>query len=426
MATSEQQCNHGIILRAAIAVRALVIAFVLTFLAAQVSAGQAFNVIYNFDLQHGQSPWSGPIMDRAGNLYGTTFYGGGNQNGVAYKLARAGAGWIFTPLYNFAGGSDGAHPFAGVTIGPDGALYGTTFYGGGSGCGLGCGTVYRLSPPPATCQSTLCSWIETVLYRFSGSADGGMPFAGVVFDHAGNLYGTTTSGGLNNCGGSGCGVVYKLTRSGGGWTEAVLYSFTGAADGASPRAGLAFDSAGNLYGTTVGGGSSGQGVVFQLQPSGAGWTENVLYSFSGGADGGGPIAGLILDSLGNLYGSSANDGTGLCKVFELSPSGGSWNFALLYSFTSAEGANCAANLAMDSLGNLYGTTAGGGTYQNGVVFKLTPSGGNWTYTALHEFTGGSDGEDSFSTLVFDSGGNLYGTASLGGSHGAGVVWEISP
>lgn len=408
------------------AVRLLAAAFVLTMLVAQPSPAQTFNVIYNFNLQTGQSPWSGPTMDRAGNLYGTTFNGGSSGNGIAYKLTRVGAGWIFTPLYSFAGGSDGAHPYAGVTIGPDGAIYGATYYGGGSGCGLGCGTVYRLAPPPTTCNSTLCAWNETVLYRFNGSADGALPFAAVAFDQAGNLYGTTLSGAGNGCGGNGCGIVYKLTRSGVNWTESIVHTFTGGTDGSSPRAGITLDSAGNLYGTTTLGGNYGYGVVFQMTPSGGGWNENVLYTFTGGADGGSPLSGVIFDGLGNLYGGNANDGSAPCKAYELSPSGGSWNFTLLYGFTYEQGANCARNLGFDNAGNLYGTTAGGGSYANGVVFELSHSGGSWTYTALHEFTGGDDGEDSYSNIVIDSSGNLYGTASLGGTHGAGVVFQLAP
>lgn len=408
------------------AARLLAAAFVLTMLVAQPSPAQTFNVIYNFNLQTGQSPWSGPTMDRAGNLYGTTFNGGSSGNGIAYKLTRVGAGWIFTPLYSFAGGSDGAHPYAGVTIGPDGAIYGATYYGGGSGCGLGCGTVYRLAPPPTTCNSTLCAWNETVLYRFNGSADGALPFAAVAFDQAGNLYGTTLSGAGNGCGGNGCGIVYKLTRSGVNWTESIVHTFTGGTDGSSPRAGITLDSAGNLYGTTTLGGNYGYGVVFQMTPSGGGWNENVLYTFTGGADGGSPLSGVIFDSQGNLYGGNANDGSAPCKAYELSPSGGSWNFTLLYGFTYEQGANCARNLGFDNAGNLYGTTAGGGSYANGVVFELSHSGGSWTYTALHEFTGGDDGEDSYSNIVIDSSGNLYGTASLGGTHGAGVVFQLAP
>ena len=408
------------------AARLLAAAFVLTMLVAQPSPAQTFNVIYNFNLQTGQSPWSGPTMDRAGNLYGTTFNGGSSGNGIAYKLTRVGAGWIFTPLYSFAGGSDGAHPYAGVTIGPDGAIYGATYYGGGSGCGLGCGTVYRLAPPPTTCNSTLCAWNETVLYRFNGSADGALPFAAVAFDQAGNLYGTTLSGAGNGCGGNGCGIVYKLTRSGVNWTESIVHTFTGGTDGSSPRAGITLDSAGNLYGTTTLGGNYGYGVVFQMTPSGGGWNENVLYTFTGGADGGSPLSGVIFDGLGNLYGGNANDGSAPCKAYELSPSGGSWNFTLLYGFTYEQGANCARNLSFDNAGNLYGTTAGGGSYANGVVFELSHSGGSWTYTALHEFTGGDDGEDSYSNIVIDSSGNLYGTASLGGTHGAGVVFQLAP
>ncbi len=401
-------------------------AILLAVVATLAAHAQTFNVIYNVPGQLGGEPWSGVTMDRSGNLFGTTFYGG-NGHGSVYKVTHSGSGWVASVLYTFTGGTDGAYPYAGITIGPDGALYGTTYGGGGTGCGYGCGTVYRLHPPASFCRTAICSWTETVLYRFTGGPDGRAPYAGIAFDQAGNLYGTTLAGGLSTCnGGFGCGVVYRLASSGGSWTQTVLHSFAGGNDGAAPRAGLVLDSSGRLYGTTAQGGRSGQGIVFQLASSGSSWTENVLYSFTGAGDGGGPIAGLIFDSLGNLYGATANGGSGLCKVFELTPAGSAWSFALLYSFTYLEGANCAASLTLDGAGNLYGTSAGGGTFANGVVFKLTPSGGAWTYSALHEFTGGSDGEDLYSTPVLDALGNVYATASLGGGAGGGTVFQIAP
>jgi uncharacterized repeat protein (TIGR03803 family) len=411
--------------RRALAARVLAGAFVLMVLATQMAQGQTFDVLHTFDGQNGRQPWSGLAIDRRGNLYGTTFFGGAGY-GIVFKLTPSGSGWTFSPLYSFQAGNDGAYPYAGVTIGPDGALYGATYQGGGGACNLGCGTVYRVSPPATPCKTAVCPWNETVLYHFGGGADGANPFAGLVFDQAGKLYGTTTTGGLNDCGGFGCGVVYELTPSGGGWIQSVIHSFVGGSDGSDPKAGLVLDTAGNVYGTTVLGGAYNNGTVFQLQPSGSGWVENVLYSFTGGTDGGQPTAGLILDSLGNLYGGSAEDGTSVCKVFEMSSSNGNWSFALIYSFTYLQGANCARSLALDSAGNLYGTTAGGGTFANGVVFELSPSGGTWTYAALHEFDGPDDGEDAYSTPVFDGAGNLYGTTSIGGTHGSGVIFEITP
>jgi uncharacterized repeat protein (TIGR03803 family) len=225
-------------------------------------------------------------------------------------------------------------------------------------------------------------------------------------------------------------VVFKLTRTGGSWTESVLYAFTGGADGANPWAGVTLDRLGNLYGTTsAGGGSSNSGTVYELSPSGSGWTEKILHSFQRPVDGAVPYAGVILDRSGNLYGATQygapnNGGT----AFELSPSGGSWNFSTLYSFTGTGGGLAkgpTANLLLDSAGSLYGATAGDGAQSFGTVFKLTHGGGGWTYTSLHDFTSGSDGELPRSNLVFDGSGNLYGTA-YGGVDGKGVVFEITP
>src|SRR5271166_1949839 len=248
------------------------------------------------------------------------------------------------------------------------------------------------------------------------------------------LYGTTAyGGGGSGCGGNnGCGTVYKLTPSNGGWTESVLYSFQGGSDGAFPYAGVIFDQAGNLYGTTAYGGGSGCagngcGTVFQLTSSGSGWVENTLYSFQGGNDGASPFGGLIFDQSGNLYGSTAytsSFGVGGGTVFELSPSGSNWIHTVLYSFSG--GAGPYDTLTIDA-GNLYGTTNRDGAYGYGSVFKLTHSGGGWTYTSLHDFTAGSDGGYVYGGVILDSSGNLYGTTQYGGSGGdTGVVWEITP
>jgi len=439
-----QRPNQEITSRAAVAVPALVIVLLLTVFATQAALAQ-FNVIHAFTgAADGRYPYSGLTIDRGGNLYGTTFYGGATNDGVVYKLAPAGSSWIFSPLYSFQAGSDGAYPYASLTIGPDGALYGTTYGGGGSGCGYGCGTVFRLTPPASSCKTAICSWSETVLYRFSGGADGRAPHSGVVFDQAGNLYGTTVFGGATSCNnGNGCGVVYELTRSNGGWTQSVPYSFAGGNDGMLPYSGVTVDPAGNLYGTTSEGGPYGQGTVYQLTPSGSGWAEKLLYSFTGGTDGAAPYGGLNFDSFGNLYGTASGGGSGGLGLmgiappvatggtaFELSPAGGSWTFALIYTFTESGGGGLGpyANLIMDSAGNLYGAAGGGGLPPgyDGTIFELSPANGSWTYTSLHQFTGGSDGEDPFCALVFDAAGNLYGTATYAGAYGNGVVYQITP
>jgi uncharacterized repeat protein (TIGR03803 family) len=391
--------------------------FLLVVVAAQLAPAQTLIVLHNFTgAIDGEHPYDGVTLDRGGNLYGTA-YEGGTGAGTVFKLSHQGSGWTFNTLSTFAGG--GANPYAGVVFGANGTLYGTTSKGSVNG---GNGTVFNLSPPPTICNSSFCPWTETLLYSFTGSPDGYGPGLGdVTFDPASNIYDTTYAGG------SGYGIVYELTPSGGGWTENILHSF-GYSDGAYPYSRVIRDSAGNLYGTTWGGGANGAGTVFELTPSGSGWTHTVLYSFQPASDGGNPYSGLMFDSSGNLYGATSSGGSGGGgTVFKLTPAGnGTWTYSVIYSFTGANDCGPQNNLAMDQAGNLYGTTYCDGANKLGNVFKLTPTGGGWTYTSLHDFTGGSDGEIPFCSVAFDASGNLYGTAVTGGSRGAGTVWEITP
>jgi uncharacterized repeat protein (TIGR03803 family) len=339
-----------------------------------------------------------------------------------------------TTLYSFGGGSDGAES-ASLIADASGNLYGTTTSGG-----TGSGTVFMLTPPTMSGRP----WTETVLYTFAGGSDGANPIVGLIADTSGNLYGTTTSGGS-----TGNGTVFKLTpptTSGGPWSETVIWSFT-ASDGAQPFAGLIADVSGNLYGTTYAGGlpfvdglRPNWGKVFRLTPpttSGGPWTETVLYTFAGGSDGANPLGGLIADASGNLYGTTLFGGTGKGTVFKLTPpttSGGPWTETVLYTFTGPpDGANPRGNLMFDVAGDLYGTTLWGGT-GNGTVFKLTPpttSGRPWTETLLYTFAGGSDGGQPFGGLIADGSGNLYGTTSGVGRYGTvstsnGTVFKLTP
>ena len=328
-----------------------------------------------------------------------------------------------TPIYSFTGGDDGANPDAKVIFGPDGGLYGTTINGGGGGCGGGgCGTVFKLTVPATACKSAVCTWAETVIYRFMGGSDGSGPaFSDLIFDQAGVLYGTTRFGGVADGG-----TVYELVPSGGGWTENVIYRFGGSPDGDLPNSGVILDGAGNLYGTTYYGGTDGVGTVYQLSPSGSGWDERIIHDFPGsGEDGVVPACGLILDPSGNLIGATPAGGSGGGgTVFQLTPSGGAWTFSLLYNFSAGTGPY--ASLMMDAAGSLYGTTFTVGTDGYGSVFKLTSSGGGWTYADLYDFTGGNDGANPESTPVFDANGNLFGTTNAGGVYGQGVVFELTP
>lgn len=414
---ARQQAQHRRWLGAVVA---LTIVFILAVVATQSAQAQTFTVIHNFtDGGDGGYPSAGLTIDRAGNLYGTT-NSGGASSGKVFKLTQSSGGWGLSPLYSFTGNDDGAFPAAGVIFGSDGSLYGTTYNGGGE---CSCGIVFNLTPPARAPASVLASWTETVLYRFKDIPDGSNPSYGdLVFDQNGNLYGTTVFGGAGASG-----TVYKLTPSDDGLTEDVLYSFTGGSDGGNPYAGVVFDKAGNLYGTTLQGGAYYNGAVFELMRSGSGWTEKILYSFQNGSDGAYPEGGLILDASGNLYGTTLAGGqAGAGTVFKLTPSDGSWTFVPLYSFTCDYGSGPVANLIMDQDGNLYGMTYGDRGPDYGTVFKLTSAGGSWTETVLHRFTNGGDGGSPYGSLVFDADGNLYGTTSYGGAYDAGVAFEITP
>jgi uncharacterized repeat protein (TIGR03803 family) len=346
----------------------------------------------------GSQPRAGLIRDSAGNLYGTTVYGGTAGLGVVFKVNTAGQE---TVLYNFCsleGCADGYEPFTGVIRDQAGNLYGTTEFGGTPGRA---GVVYKISP----------SGQETVLYSFTGGTDGGAP-AGLVRDSAGNLYGTALTGGT-----AGAGVVFEVSASG---QETVLYNFTGGADGGNPFAGVIRDSAGNLYGTTGEGGTAGAGVVFEVNASGQ---ETVLYSFTGGADGAHSFAGLVEDSAGNLYGTTLDGGTaGAGVVFKVAAAGGQ---TVLYSFPGLgypQGGYPQGGVILDSASNLYGTTSYGGAGGTGVVFKLDTAGQE---TVVYSFPGTADGGNPMAGLIRDSAGNLYGTTYQGGTAGAGVVFKVS-
>ena len=320
------------------------------------------------------------------------------------------------------------------TIGPDGNLYGTTVNGGDSKCvnsfGYGCGVVYKLTPPPTRCLSVQCPWDYTVLYTFTGGADGGNPYLGsLVFDQAGSLYGTAALGGnmTGPCAAhQGCGVVFKLTRSGDSWTESVLYSFTGGSDGFFPASGVTFDNKGNLYGTTVWGGyigpcsPSGCGVVYELSPSNGGWTENVPYSFYGNASGSEPFGGVAFDSQGNLFGTTFYGGKG-GTIYELSPSKGGWTYGMVSNIPYGNGS--LTGVAIDAADNLYGVLF------SGSIYEVSKSGGGWTFTVLHNVSG-SDGDEPEGLPVIDAAGNLYGTTVQGGTqcqpYGCGTAWQITP
>jgi uncharacterized repeat protein (TIGR03803 family) len=338
----------------------------------------AESVLYSFlGGSDGAFPYAGVIADKTGALYGTTT-GVTSSCGTVFKLmpssTASGRRYTESVLYRFQCGSDGSSPYAGLIAGDDGALYGTTIAGGaGPGCYTGCGTVFKLTPFKT---ASGIGYIESVIYNFnlSGGRDGAAPYAGLMADGKGALYGTTLMGGT-----SGNGTVFKLTRSGGGYIETVIHDFQGSpVDGASPFAGLIVDKTGALYGTTASGGIGGCGpflcgTVFKLTPSGSGYTESIVHSFLGG-DGRYPYAGLIVDKIDALYGTTRQGGsTDNGTVYKLTPSGSGYTESVLYSFLGgSNGADLLGGLVFDENGALYGTTGYGGVSNNGTVFKLTP------------------------------------------------------
>ena len=379
---------------------------------APLTRAQTFTVLYSFTgRSDGASPQGALLLDPAGNLYGAAPFGGsgpchqGNHSGcgTVFKLDTAGN---LTVLHSFSG-ADGISPQTTLTRGGNGNLYGTTEEGGAHGRG----TVFKID---STGQ-------ETVLYSFTGGGDGGEPSGGVVADGAGNVYGTTVFSAQHNGGG-----VFKVNRAG---QARVLYSFTGKPDGASPRAGVIRDAAGNLYGTTYGGGAFSCGSVFKLDAAG---NETVLHSFRRNAqDGGFPLSGLIRDAAGNLYGTTYQGGPhDNGTVFKLDTAG---NETILHNFWLLEtnnGAYPGGSLLMDAAGNLYGTTEIGGFLGGGAgtVFKIDTAG---NFTLLHQFTGGAGGATPVATLIMDAEGNLYGVTLFGGtgtpcSEGCGTVFKLTP
>jgi uncharacterized repeat protein (TIGR03803 family) len=392
--------------------------YTLTVLPGGTLHAQTFTVIHSFeDGLGGTLPVAGLIEDARGNLYGTTSDNGTLGPGSAYRLTNVQGGWTFSVLTRFGQNDlDGNLPFSGLTLGPDGAFYGTTWLGGNGGPG-GDGTVYRLNS--ATSSS------HTVIYRFSGP-DGSRPAeAELTFDSAGNIFGTTSFGGSNSEG-----TVFELICNGNQWTESVIYSFSGLTDGGYPDGKLLFDSAGNLYGTTYTGGIPPlySGVVYELSPSAGGWTFRVLHSFDG-PTGRLPSAGLVKDTAGNLYGTTSAGGLGDGgTVFELSPAGSDWNFSTIYTFENTggnDGSGPEGPVLLDTAGNLYGTTSSDGAYDQGSVFKLTPTNGGWSFTSLHDFQS-PDAEYPYGNLVMDASGNIFGTTYEGGAYDLGTVWEIMP
>jgi len=361
--------------------------------------GGGFRIKHTFTGQDGGLPTATLIQDSAGNLYGTTSSGGGSGLGVVFKLDTANTE---TVLHAFAG-PDGATPHGGLVRDGSGNLYGTTSSGGASGLG----TIFKVDT----------SGTETVLHSFTGNPDGANPYAGLVMDNSGNLYGTTENGGS-----FGFGTIFKIDTSG---SESVLHSFAGgSSDGADPKAGVILDATGNLYGTTFRGGSGGKGTVFELDTTN---TETVLHNFTGGSDGGNPFGGVTRGKDGTLYGTTeigsrmSGSKYGCCKGVVFSLSGSSEK--VLYTFTGGnDGGTPAADLVLYN-GALYGTTLSGGPGHRGTAFKVTIANGE--ERVLHGFTGKGDGASPHAGLLINAAGVIYGTAEKGGRFRQGTLFQYS-
>jgi hypothetical protein len=405
-------------------------------------ASDALTVLHTFDGADGESPFGGVVMDSKGNLYGTTMMGGTYYGtncalscGTVFELSPAsGGGWTFQVIYNFTGDADGGNPRGNLIVDNLGNIYGTTTVGGtvNSNCSVGCGTVFELSP------SSAGGWVLKTLHSFDWT-DGAHPSAGVIRDSAGRLYGVTSEGGLS------VGNVFALAPSKGVWKFLTLYTFgsDGNSGGSYPNSGLAMDVGGNLYGTATMGGSdaagcpsNGCGTVFELSGPLGSEKFTVLHSFEGLTyhDGAWPEGQLLIDGAGDLYGTTVAGGVacsqcnGYGTVFKLSRSSGTWREQILLRFSGTDGENPAGALAMDSAGNLYGATGGGGAYYAGTVFTLKPSGSSWQFASLYSFTGGPDGLGVSGGVILDASGDIFGTATYGGSPiiGNGTVFELSP
>jgi uncharacterized repeat protein (TIGR03803 family) len=395
--------------------------------------GWTENILYTFTGGADGGAAFGPLaVDASGNVYGTGDVGGGNEMGVVFELSPSGNSWTESVIHDFTG-PDGSGPEGGLIFDNAGNLYGTTGGGGTSpDCPSqgGCGTVFELKPGPAG------GWSESVLYSFDNVFDLPVSPSSLFLASDGSLFGTSYDGGADGACVYGCGMLFELSPSPNGtWTEAVLNNFDPPLSGYNPTGGVVPGSNGRLYGTTSLGGLAGElnGTVFEATPQAkGGWKVTTPFAFPV-TDGDVSEAGLIEDGQGNLYGTTAGGGLyNIGTVFELSPASGKWKEQILYEFSGStyaaeSGSFPSAALVMDAAGNLYGTAFGGGAKNLGAVFELSPgANGIWHETVLYSFTGGNDGENPASALIFDSRGNLYGTAEYGGPSGYGAVFKLSP
>ncbi len=386
------------------------------------NAWAGHQVLLPFSGSNGANPVAGLIADSSGNFYGTTDFGGQYGYGTVYELSPSGGGWTETVLHSFQANGHDGTHPFSTLTFDNAGNLYGTTYSGGV---HSYGTVFELSPSGGT-------WTESILHNFNivdNVGDGAFPQAGVFFNSAGNIIGTTYAGGSQ-----GYGEIYKLTPNGDGtWAKSSIHYFGLANDGRNPNTNLIADASGNLYGMTYSGGATNSGTVYELSPNGSGgYSEKVLHSFTSGSDGTFPLqAGLVFDSNGALYGTcSQGGGSSKGTAFKLTPNGsGGWAKAIIHNFgAGTDGQNPYSGLIIDGMGNLYGTTYNGGSFGDGIVFKLAPNGsGGFTETVLHNLFAGSDASHPYGPLILDSQGNLYGTSYYGGDpNNKGTVFEITP
>lgn len=377
-------------------------------LIATTAAAQTETILYSFSSP--VDPTGRFIQLKSGAIVGTTYYGGSSSKGGVYQLKEKGGSWKYKQVYSFTG-SGGANPYDGLTIDKVNGIFGASQNGGANGYG----TVFTLSPTQSG------SWNQTVLHNFTG-ADGGFPEGVLIANSAADrLYGTTSAGSS-----SGCGNVFSIAT--GGSLYKVLYAFKGGNDGCHPQTGMAFGTdEGTFFGTTIGGGSYGQGTVFQMRKNHGDWRKRTVYEFTGGTDGGMPTD-FRADANSNLFGVAAGGQYGEGVVFELERSLGYSQGKTIHTFgNGADGASPIGLHINLTTGTIYGSTETGGAYGQGTVYELTPSGGNWTETILHSFGGPGDGAYPVSRPIQDKAtGNIYGTTNQGGQYGDGVIYMIVP
>jgi uncharacterized repeat protein (TIGR03803 family) len=385
------------------------------FLGARFAQAQTITDIYD-PQQNGDGPGTGSlaalVRDSAGNLYGTTFNGGINAGSVFEVSPDGNGGWTGKIIYTFTGGADGGEPGYGpLLLDSAGNLFGTTTFGGANGLG----TVFELSPSGG-------GWTETVLYSFTGGQYNYDPINGLVMDSAGNLYGTT----LNTIGGTIYGgAVFELSRSGGGWTEQIIYAYP-----QGNYSGLAIDYAGNLYGI---GSTGNRPTVFELSQGPLGnWIPKVLYTFGITKPGYGPQGTLVLDKALNLYGTIRGHGTSFGSVYKLTPpnrrnSKREWSKKTLYLFKGGtDGADPFAGVTLDNFGNVYGTTLSGGNHNYGTVYELFNFGNGSYGEAVLASVGDAGGVNPFGGVIRDPAGNIYGTTAFVGRGNLGNVYQVTP